>query len=83
MRAQPTKQIKGNSMPTQITISDFILLQQQKFKLMLQIEKSSSPAVRAGLFVDLRKVSDLLGAEVPELNAFAYPKEKSNLQAQK
>ncbi|MBC3911628.1 hypothetical protein [Undibacterium umbellatum] len=68
-------------MPTQITISDFILLQQQKYKLMLQIEKSNSPAVRAGLFVDLRKVSDLLGAEVPELNAFAYPKAKSNRQA--
>ncbi|MFZ6772314.1 hypothetical protein ACO0LB_06305 [Undibacterium sp. SXout7W] len=67
-------------MPTQITISDFIRLQQQKYKLMLRIEKSSSPALRAGLFVDLRKVSDLLGAEVPELNAFAYPQSKSSRQ---
>lgn len=56
-----------------LKVRDMLLLQEQKYKLMKQIEQSSSPAIRAGLFVDLRRVSDALGVDVPDLSTFKMP----------
>ncbi|MEB0138013.1 MULTISPECIES: hypothetical protein [unclassified Undibacterium] len=56
-----------------LKVRDMVLLHEQKFKLMRQIEQSASLAIRAGLFVDLRRVSDALGVDVPDLCAFKVP----------
>lgn len=56
-----------------LKVRDMLLLQDQKYKLMKQIRQSSSLAIRAGLFVDLRRVSDALGVCVPDLSTFEMP----------
>ena len=55
-----------------LKVRDMVVLQGQKFKLMAQIEKSGSPAVRTGLFSDLRRVSDALGEDIPDLSTFKW-----------
>ncbi|MBC3917318.1 hypothetical protein H8L32_07515 [Undibacterium sp. CY18W] len=62
-----------------LKIRDVLVLQQQKYKIMRQIEEVESPAIRTGLFTDLRRISDLLGTDLPELDAFAYPQAQKPL----
>jgi hypothetical protein len=70
---EPTPVIDGCMMPTKLKLRDILVLQEQKFKLMRQIEQTASNAIRAGLYADLRFISDTLGVPVPDLEAFNSP----------
>ncbi|MFZ6709776.1 phage antirepressor N-terminal domain-containing protein [Undibacterium sp. TC9W] len=75
----PTPIIADGYTPMNLKTRDLVTLQQQKYKIMRQIEETESPAVRAGLYSDLRRMSDALGTDVPELDAFAFPKAQKPL----
>jgi len=57
-----------------LKIRDLLTLQQQYRNIMHEIEKADSPAISAGLYVQLRYIADVIGHEVPDLNSFAMPK---------
>jgi len=57
-----------------LKIRDIIALQQQYSRIMHDIEKVDSPAIRAGLYVQLRFIADTIGHDVPDLDSFSFPK---------
>ena len=67
----PMPEITGGM---RLKIRDLLTLQQQYRNIMHEIEKADSPAIRAGLYVQLRYIADVIGHEVPDLNSFAMPK---------
>jgi hypothetical protein len=68
---EPMPDIPGGM---RLKIRDLITLQQQYTSIMRAIEKADSPAIRAGLYVQLRFIADTIGHDVPELESFALPK---------
>ncbi|MFC0351802.1 phage antirepressor N-terminal domain-containing protein [Undibacterium danionis] len=67
----PIPEIENSTLP--LKISDLLTLQEQKRQLMRQIRQSDCSAERAGLFISLRRISDVLGEDLPELNDFSWP----------
>lgn len=67
----PVPEIENTTVP--LKISDLLTLQEQKRQLMRQIRQSDCSAERAGLFISLRRISDVLGEDLPELNDFSWP----------
>ncbi|MFZ6744685.1 phage antirepressor N-terminal domain-containing protein [Undibacterium sp. JH2W] len=70
---EPAPQAVGNS-SIRLKMRDILTMQQQCRDRMREIEKTESPAIRAGLFEQLRFIADQIGHDVPDINHFAFPK---------
>ncbi|MFZ3002534.1 MAG: phage antirepressor N-terminal domain-containing protein [Undibacterium umbellatum] len=70
---EPAPQAVGNS-SIRLKMRDILTMQQQCRDRMREIEKTESPAIRAGLFEQLRFIADQIGHDVPDLDHFAFPK---------
>ncbi|MCH8622901.1 phage antirepressor N-terminal domain-containing protein [Undibacterium sp. TS12] len=69
---EPMPQLTGNS-SIRLKMRDVLTMQQQCRDRMREIEKTESPAIRAGLFEQLRFIADQIGHNVPDLDHFAFP----------